>query len=130
MLSRAPVTTILPVKNMNRARGFYEKALGLKPLGFAADGNFIFACEGEATIALIVKPEGTKSEHTAISFEVKDVLQEVKELEQRGVVFEDYDLPGLKTVEHVCVLGSDKAAWFKDPEGNILCVHQGGTPPT
>ncbi len=126
MLSRAPVTTILPVKDMNRARGFYEKALGLKPVGFAADGNFVFACAGEATIALITKPEGTKAEHTAVSFEVEDVAAEVKELVKRGVVFEDYDLPGLKTVEHVCVLGSDKAAWFKDTEGNILCVHQSG----
>jgi hypothetical protein len=43
----------------------------------------------------------------------------------RGVVFEDYDFPNLKTVEHVCVLGSEKAAWFKDTEGNYLCVHEG-----
>ncbi len=42
----------------------------------------------------------------------------------RGVVFDDYDLPGLKTVEHVCVLGAEKAAWFKDPNGNILCLHE------
>ena len=87
------------------------------------------ACAGEATIALIQKPHGTQAEHTAISFEVSDVIAEVKELEKRGVVFEDYDLPGLKTVEHVCVLGSDRAAWFKDPEGNILCVHQSGAAP-
>jgi len=40
------------------------------------------------------------------------------------VVFHDYDLPGLKTVQHVCVLGSEKAAWFSDPEGNILCLHE------
>jgi predicted enzyme related to lactoylglutathione lyase len=126
MLSKAPVTTILPVIDMNRAREFYERKLGLKPMGFAADGNFIFACAGEATIALIQKPQGTKAEHTAISFEVEDAMSEVKELERRGVIFEDYDLPGLKTVEHVCVLGSDRAAWFKDTEGNILCVHQSG----
>jgi catechol 2,3-dioxygenase-like lactoylglutathione lyase family enzyme len=129
MLSKALVTTILPVMDMSRAREFYERKLGLKPVGFAADGNFVFACAGEATIALIQKPHGTQAEHTAISFEVSDVLAEVKELETRGVVFEDYDLPGLKTVEHVCVLGSDRAAWFKDPEGNILCVHQSGTAP-
>jgi catechol 2,3-dioxygenase-like lactoylglutathione lyase family enzyme len=126
MLSKAPVTTILPVIDMNRAREFYERKLGLKPMGFAADGNFVFACAGEATIALIQKPQGTQAEHTALSFEVSDALAEVKELEARGVVFEDYDLPGLKTVDHVCVLGSDRAAWFKDPEGNILCVHQSG----
>ena len=45
-------------------------------------------------------------------------------LKQRGVVFDDYDLPGFKTVEHVCVLGSERAAWFRDPEGNILCLHE------
>ena len=61
MLSKAPVTTILPVIDMNRAREFYERKLGLKPMGFAADGNFIFACAGEATIALIQKPQGTKN---------------------------------------------------------------------
>jgi catechol 2,3-dioxygenase-like lactoylglutathione lyase family enzyme len=124
VLNTAPTTTILPVKDMNRARSFYETTLGLKPLGFAADGNFMFACAGQSTIALIPKPQGTKAEHTALSFEVEDVVKEIKELKKRGVVFEDYDLPGFKTVEHVCVVGSDKAAWFKDPEGNILCVHE------
>jgi len=43
---------------------------------------------------------------------------------RRGVVFNDYDLPGLKTVNHVCVLGFEKAAWFGDTEGNILCLHE------
>jgi len=85
MLSKAPVTTILPVIDMSRAREFYERKLGLKPIGFAADGNFVFACAGEATIALIQKPDGTHAEHTAISFEVSDVVAEVKELEKRGV---------------------------------------------
>jgi len=124
VLNTAPTTTILPVRDMGRARNFYEKTLGLKPLGFAADGNYVFACGGQATIALIPKPQGTRAEHTALSFEVDDVVTEVKDLEKRGVVFEDYDMPNLKTVEHVCVLGSEKAAWFKDPEGNILCVHE------
>lgn len=124
MLTQAAVTTILPVMQMERAREFYEKRLGLAPKGFAADGNFLFACGGGAMIALIPKAQGTRAEHTALSFEVDDVDTEVKQLEKRGVVFEEYDLPGLKTVGHVCVIGSDKAAWFKDTEGNILCVHQ------
>jgi predicted enzyme related to lactoylglutathione lyase len=124
MLTRAPVTTILPVVDMDRARDFYEKKLGLSPRGFAADGNFVFQCAGEATIALIPKPHGTKAEHTALSFEVSDVVTEIAEMEKRGVAFEEYDLPGLKTVGHVCVMGSDRTAWFKDTEGNILCIHQ------
>ena len=125
MLANAAVTTILPVKNMERARKFYVETLGLKPLGFAPDGNFVLACGSGAQIALITKPEGTKAEHTALSFDVADVRKEITELERRGVVFEEYDLPGLKTVNHVCVLGSMKAAWFRDPEGNYLCLHEG-----
>jgi predicted enzyme related to lactoylglutathione lyase len=125
-LTRASVTTILPVKDMGRARDFYEKKLGLEPRGFAADGNYLFGCGGDAQIALIPKPEGTKAEHTALSFEVAGIEQVIAQLKGRGVVFEDYDFPNLKTVNHVCVLGSDKAAWFKDSEGNYLCVHEGG----
>ena len=124
-LTKAAVTTILPVKDMDRARRFYAEKLGLEPKGFAADGNFLFACGGDAHIALITKPEGTKAEHTALSFEVQRIERVIAELEGRGVVFEDYDFPNLKTVEHVCVLGSEKAAWFKDTEGNYLCVHEG-----
>jgi predicted enzyme related to lactoylglutathione lyase len=124
MLAKSAITTILPVIDMNRAREFYEKKLGLPPRGFAADGNFVFECAGEATIALIPKPQGTKAEHTALSFEVSDIAAEIADLQGRGVIFEDYDFPGLKTVQHVCVMGSDRAAWFKDSEGNFLCLHQ------
>ena len=64
------------------------------------------------------------STHTALSFRVADIATTIRDLKARGVEFADYDLPGLKTVEHVCVLGSEKAAWFNDPEGNILCLHE------
>ena len=124
MLTKAAVTTMLPVKDLNRAREFYEKKLGLKPLGSRQDGKFLFAGGDGGTLALFPKPEGTKAEHTAVSFLVKDIAQEIKELAARGVVFEDYDFPGLKTENHVCVLDSEKAAWFKDTEGNYLCLHE------
>jgi len=124
MLTKAAVTTMLPVKDLNRAREFYEKKLGLKPLGSRQDGKFLFAGGDGGRLALFPKPEGTKAEHTAVSFLVKDIAREIKELAARGVVFEDYDFPGLKTENHVCVLGSEKAAWFKDTEGNYLCLHE------
>ena len=123
MLSNASVTTMLPVMDMDRAREFYEGRLGLTPGGFRPDGKFVYAVGG-STLALFPKTEGTKADHTAISFQVADIAASIKELEQTGVVFEDYDLPGLKTVEHVCVLGSEKAAWFRDSEGNYLCLHE------
>ncbi len=75
-------------------------------------------------IALLQKPEPTKADHTALSFEVPNAGAAVQELTARGVTFEEYDLPGLKTVDKVCILGSEKAAWFKDTEGNILCIHE------
>lgn len=117
------LTCILPVKDMARARRFYESQLRLEPVGEKPDGKVVYRCGG-AEIALFPKPEGTKAEHTALSFRVADIGAAVRDLESRGVAFADYDLPGLKTVEHVCVLGSEKAAWFQDPEGNILCLHE------
>lgn len=122
-LSTNRVTAMLPVKDMARARNFYEKQLSLAPLGEKPDGKFVYRCAG-TEIALFPRPGGTKAEHTALSFKVNDIRIAIRELEVRGVVFADYDLPGLQTVAHVCVLGSEKAAWFLDPEGNILCLHE------
>ncbi len=123
MLTSAPVTTMLPVKDLSRARAFYEGKLGLKPVGLKPDGKFTYDCGG-ATLALFPKEGGTKADHTAVSFQVPDIAASIAELERAGVKFEDYDFPGLKTVGHVCVLGAEKAAWFLDTEGNILCLHE------
>ena len=123
MLSDALVTTMLPVIDMARARDFYENKLGLKPGGLKPDGKFVYSVGG-SVLALFPKPEGTKADHTAISFQVAAIATSIAALKERGVVFEDYDFPGLKTVDHVCVLGAEKAAWFKDTEGNFLCLHE------
>jgi catechol 2,3-dioxygenase-like lactoylglutathione lyase family enzyme len=123
MLTTSTVTTMLPVINMQRARQFYEGKLGLQPGGLKPDGKFVYAVGG-SILALFPKPEGTKADHTAISFQVPDIAASIASLKRAGVVFEDYDFPGLKTVDHVCVLGAEKAAWFKDSEGNYLCLHE------
>jgi len=116
-------TCILPVKDMDRARRFYGEALGLDAVGGKPDGKFVYRCGG-TEIALFPKPEGTKAEHTALSFKVDDIAAAIDQLKARGVRFADYDFPGLKTEHHVCVLGAEKAAWFEDTEGNILCLHE------
>ena len=123
MLSHSAVTTMLPVIDMVRARAFYEECLGLQPGALRPDGKFVYQVGGSA-LALFPKPDGTKAEHTAISFQVPDIVASIEALKSRGVVFEDYDFPDFKTVNHVCVLGSEKAAWFKDTEGNYLCLHE------
>lgn len=117
------VTCILPVKDMQRARHYYEANLGLTPVGEKPDGKFVYRCGG-TEIALFPRAEGTRATHTALSFQVDDIGAAIAALEARGVVFADYDFPGLKTVGHVCVLGAEKAAWFEDTEGNILCLHE------
>ena len=123
MLSHSAVTTMLPVIDMVRARAFYEECLGLEPGALRPDGKFVYQVGGSA-LALFPKLGGTKAEHTAISFQVPDIAASIEALKSRGVVFEDYDFPDFKTVNHVCVLGSEKAAWFKDTEGNYLCLHE------
>ena len=123
MLANVSVTTMLPVIDMQRARTFYEDCLGLVPGVLKPDGKFCYSVGG-STLALFPKPDGTKAEHTAISFKVPDIAASIAELKRAGVVFEDYDFPDFKTVNHVCVLGAEKAAWFKDTEGNFLCLHE------
>ena len=116
-------TCMLPVKDMERARRFYDRSLGLQAVGGKPDGKFVYRCGG-TEIALFPKPEGTKAQHTALSFRVDNITDAIGLLKSRGVTFADYDYPGLKTVGHVCVLGSEKAAWFEDTEGNIFCLHE------
>lgn len=123
MLRTTEMTTMLPVVDMQRARGFYEGRLGLPPGRMKPDGKLIYSLGG-TSLALFPKAEGTKADHTAVSFKVDDIKATIGELEGAGVVFEDYDFPDLKTVDHVCVLAAEKAAWFRDTEGNYLCLHE------
>jgi len=123
-LAGSVTTTILPVTDGQRARTFYSECLGLPFRGADADGKLLFGLAGGAALALIEKPAGAQAQHTAISFEVSDIAVAIAELIGRGVTFQSYDLPGLHTEDHVCVLGSEKAAWFLDPDGNILCLHE------
>jgi catechol 2,3-dioxygenase-like lactoylglutathione lyase family enzyme len=124
MLRNAPVTTILPVVDLRRARDFYENKLGFAGGDLKPDGKVVYACGGGGMLALFPKEGGTKADHTAVSFQVSDIEAAIGTMKANGVVFEDYDFPGLKTVGHVCVLGAEKAAWFKDTEGNYLCIHE------
>lgn len=123
MLTRSHVTTIVPVVNVDRARRFYEEQLGLEPGERTAAGGVLYHA-GQSDFELSPRSEPTRNPYTVMSFEVPDIAREVSELEGRGVAFEDYDLADLKTVGHVATLGSERAAWFKDPEGNVLCIHQ------
>jgi catechol 2,3-dioxygenase-like lactoylglutathione lyase family enzyme len=124
MLSGAIVTTILQVGDGTTAVDFYRDRLGLDYQGQNAEGQEMFLLGGGSSLALMPGSDAQPTGRTELSFEVADIVAEIADLEQRGVFFADYDLPELKTVNLVCVLGSDKAAWFTDPDGNVLCLHE------
>jgi len=124
-LAHSSVAVMLPITDAARAREFYSQRLGLPYDGVDEEGSPMFRLAGGCELVLLQRPEQRPSEGTAMSFEVEDIEAEVAALEERGVVFEDYDLPDLKTVGHICEMGTGKAAWFADPDGNILCIHQG-----
>jgi catechol 2,3-dioxygenase-like lactoylglutathione lyase family enzyme len=124
MLSNSHMTTILPVGEVDRARKFYEDKLGLQPEGAHADGSFWMRTGDGSNVALIPRPDRQPSQYTALSFEVGSLESEIRDLEGRGVRFEDYDMPGLKTENHIFRAEDEQCAWFTDTEGNILCLHQ------
>lgn len=127
-LASSPVATMLPVSELDRAREFYSERLSLPYAGTNPEGSLRYSLAGGSTLVLMERPAGTQSVHTTMSFEVDAIEREVADLESRGVEFVDYDLPDLKTVDHICVMGAEKAAWFQDPDGNYLCLHQGSQP--
>jgi catechol 2,3-dioxygenase-like lactoylglutathione lyase family enzyme len=124
-LSTSSVSTLLPVADTDRAKGFYDK-LDLPYLGKNEEGSLMYQLSGGAMLMLLPREAGTQNPSTALTWEVSDVRAEIADLEGRGVVFEDYDLPGLKTVDHIAEAAGTKAAWFLDPDGNVLCLHEGG----
>lgn len=125
MLTNKPLMPILPVLDLDRARRFYEEKLGLRPAvdNFSETG-IVYEAGGGTKLELDRRDCPTKAEHTAVTFEVDDIEREVGDLETRGVHFEDYDVPGLQTAHHIARMDGVMAAWFKDPDGNILCLHQ------
>lgn len=117
-------TTVLPVDDAARARRFYTEKLGLPHRGMTDDGSELLGSDGGPMLQLMPVSDGKHSEHTALSFEVTDIEKTVNDMEARGVAFQDYDLPNLKTENHICTTDSEKCAWFMDTEHNILCVHE------
>ncbi|RPI17582.1 MAG: VOC family protein [Ignavibacteriae bacterium] len=124
MLANSTLSTVLPVVDLNRARIFYEEILGLKPVSKVNNGQIKYECGNGSSLYIYHQDESTKAGHTAAAFEVKNIELELEELESKGVTFEDYDAPGLKTINHIIESENEKAAWFKDADGNILCLHE------
>jgi catechol 2,3-dioxygenase-like lactoylglutathione lyase family enzyme len=121
VLESAVAYATIAVSDLDRARKFYEETLGLTPRDQRSDGVLYGAGKDTAFLVYPSQFAGT-SQSTSMSFAVDDVDQVVKELRNRGVTPEEYDLPGLKTVNGIAEIEGERAAWFKDPDGNIIAV--------
>ena len=131
MLKDGKVATRIPVQDLQRARSFYSEKLGLEP-SEERPGGLLYRC-GEGEFALFESAGSASGDHTQMGWEVEDIEAAVEWLRAQGVVFEEYDFPGLRTVNGIAeVAGNypskggvgEKAAWFRDSEGNLFGIGQ------
>ena len=122
MLKTAPIRAYIPALDVARARKFYEQTVGLTPKEEYA-GGVIYECGGAEVFMYPTSNAGTSKASQAY-WQVADVEAEVAELKARGVVFEEYDMPGVTTRNSIATGGGARTAWFKDTEGNILAISQ------
>jgi catechol 2,3-dioxygenase-like lactoylglutathione lyase family enzyme len=130
LLEHSDVATRLPVQDLERARSFYAEKLGLEPVEERL-GGLLYRCGG-GSFALFQSAGAAAGTHTQMAWQVADIEATVAALRSRGVVFEEYDLPGLKTIDGIAQIAGnypskgtgEKGAWFKDSEGNLLGIGQ------
>jgi len=123
MLKQVRAAAMLPAQDLERAKAFYRDKVGLTPTQERDPmGGLLFELSdgtGFAVFQSSGKPSGT---HTQMALEVPDLEGAVKDLRARGLKFEEYDSPGLKTVNGIADIAGTKVAWFKDSEGNLIAI--------
>ena len=123
MLQKSPMYSYIPAKDVARARQFYEQKVGLKPKQEIA-GGVVYEFSEHTACFLYPTPNAGTSKASQAFWQVEDIEREVAELKARGVRFEDYDMPGMKTENGIATAGGAKSAWFKDSEGNTMALIQ------
>ena len=122
-LANGTAVTTLTASDIDRAKAFWTDKLGLKVIEYPEEAGGVMLEAGNGSRVFIYNSGEPKATNTAVSFKVDDVLVTVNELKGKGVTFESYDMPEIKTDENnIAHWGDMDAAWFKDSEGNIVCV--------
>jgi predicted enzyme related to lactoylglutathione lyase len=123
LLERALVESTIPAQDLERARRFYAEKIGLTPASEERIGLRYRLADG--TRFRLFRSGGKASgAHTQMALMVEDLVATLQELRSRGVQFEEYDSPGLKTTDGIADVGYARAAWFKDSEGNLIGISQ------
>ena len=121
MLGDYLINPVLLAKDLDAAREFYHGRLGLSVLSEGTD-DIVFSCGGGTRLEVTKSTTGTADTQTQATWFVDDLRAEVADLRQRGVDVEEYDLPGLKSVDGIADLGFAWAAWIVDPGANALGI--------
>jgi catechol 2,3-dioxygenase-like lactoylglutathione lyase family enzyme len=124
MLTGAPIMAIVPTTDLARAKAFYGEILGLLDANVPTPGRqVVYRCGSDTLLEVYERPTAGDAQHTLASWEVSDLRAAVDQLRDRGVRFEQYDLPEVKTEDGISTTGDLQEAWFRDPDGNILRIH-------
>jgi catechol 2,3-dioxygenase-like lactoylglutathione lyase family enzyme len=123
MLRNYPVHPTVAVRDLTRARAFYERTLGFVP-AFEFPGGVFYDCAHGTRLMLYESEFAGTNRATYASFVVKDLAEMVADLKKKGVVFETYDLPGFDKTSSIATMDDYSSAWFKDTENNIVAISQ------
>lgn len=124
MFENAQGAAVVAAKDLGRAREFYEGVLELTPEPTPSEDDAIYYRLGGVPLMVYVTSYAGTAQNTVFAIDTDDLARDMAALRAKGVVFMDYDFPGLKTVDGVAELGTEKSAWFADSEGNILALGQ------
>jgi len=126
MLDKSTVTANIPAADLARARAFYADKLGLTPSQEMEGIVLLYRTAADSMFSVYQTEFAGQSGHTIAQWHVDDVDAAVRDLKDKGVAFEHYDMPGVEWNGDVASMaGMGKAAWFKDSESNILCIDDG-----
>jgi catechol-2,3-dioxygenase len=123
MLGEHPIDVVLLATDLESSRQFYAGKLGLEILN-QSEEEITYKCGGDSRLAVTKSTTGTADEQTQAGWRVDDLAAELAELRSRGVEIQEYDMPGLKTVDGVADLGFALGAWIIDPHRNALAIMQ------
>lgn len=121
MLGKADATPMLAVKDLDRAKQFYSEKLGFDT-GDEMGGEVVTLKGGNTDITVYRSEFAGTNKATALTFDVDDIESEVRELKEKGIFFEHYDVEGLTPKGDIYEGEGMKTAWFKDPDGNIFSI--------
>jgi predicted enzyme related to lactoylglutathione lyase len=129
MLSDSTVTANIPASDLQRAKDFYADKMGLTPTQELPGDVLVYRTTGGTAFQLYRTDYAGQAGHTIAQWHVDDIESQVRDLKAKGVTFEVYDMPGTQWDGEIASMGGmGRAAWFRDSEGNIMCIDQEESP--